>query len=127
MQFNCTNITVFLQLMKVTTYIFTIYILALSFVPCSDGGGGMVEIVKHFFGVEHHHVSDHEQHSKDCGDDACTPFCVCSCCSIAVDIPPKLFFKVEYLPPILSKLQTSFSDFIPSSFHTSIWQPPRFS
>lgn len=101
--------------------------LALSLIPCGDGGGGIVEIVNHLTGIEHQHISDHEHHSNGCGDDTCTPFCVCSCCSMALDVPIKLSFQVEYLPPTPIKSPTSFSTFIPSSFHLSIWQPPKLS
>ena len=62
--------------MKLVINIFTIYMLALSLVPCGDGGGGIVEIVNHFLVIEHQHISDHEQHSNGCGDDTCSPFCV---------------------------------------------------
>jgi len=113
--------------MKLTIHIFAFYMLALSLVPCGDGGGGIVEIVNHLLGEEHQHISDHEQHSNDCGDDTCTPFCICSCCSMALDIPAKLPFQVKYLPPTPANLPSEYSDFILTSYHHSIWQPPRFS
>jgi len=121
------NLDAIYNLMKLAIHIFTFYMFALSLAPCGDGGNGIVEIAKHFFGVEHQHISDHDQHSNGCGDDTCTPFCVCSCCSMALDVPTKLPFLVKYLPPTPAKLPSSYSDFIPSSFHHSIWQPPRFS
>jgi len=98
--------------MKLAIHIFTFYMLALSLVPCGDGGNGIVEIAKHFFGAEHQHVSDHDQHSNGCGDDTCTPFCICSCCSMALDIPIRLSFQVKPQPPKPVKLPASFSDFI---------------
>jgi len=58
-----------LHLMKIAVRILTIYMFALSLAPCGDGGNGVVEIAKHFFGVEHQHISDHDQHSNGCGDD----------------------------------------------------------
>ncbi len=113
--------------MKITIYIFSIYMFVLSLAPCGDGGNGIVEITQHFFEVEHQHISDHDQHSNSCGDDTCTPFCVCSCCSMALDIPSKLPFWVKYLAPTPKKTPSLYSDLIPSSFHHFIWQPPRFS
>jgi len=62
--------------MKLAIKIFAMYLLALSLVPCSDGGGGILEIVNQVFGIEHQHISDHEEHSNGCGDDTCSPFCV---------------------------------------------------
>jgi len=55
------------NLMKLAIHIFTFYMFALSLAPCGDGGNGIVEIAKHFFGVEHQHISDHDQHSNGCG------------------------------------------------------------
>ena len=117
----------FLRIMKFAIRIFTIYMFALSLAPCGDGGNGIVEITKHFFGIEHQHISDHDQHSSGCGDDTCTPLCICNCCSIALDIPTELPFLVKHLPPISMHSPNTFSSFIPSSFNHSIWQPPRFS
>jgi len=117
----------FLRLMKLVIHIFTFYMLLLSFAPCGDGGKGMVEIAQHFFGVEHQHTPDHDQHSNGCGDDTCTPFCVCACCSMATDVPAKIPLLVEYLPPRSNRLPSSCSDFIPSPFIHSIWHPPIFS
>lgn len=116
-----------LQLMKITIHIFIIYMLALSLVPCGDGGGGIVEITNLLFGEEYQDISDHEQHSNDCGDDPCSPFCICSCCSPALDIPTKLPFHIKFLPPIPVKASSFLSNIIHSSFHSSIWQPPKFS
>ena len=113
--------------MKLAVHIFTIYMIALSFAPCGDGGNGIVEIAKHFFGIEHQHISDHDQHSNGCGDDTCTPFCVCSCCSMALDVPAKVAYLLKDLPPVPANQPSSYSDFIPSLFIQSIWHPPIFS
>lgn len=113
--------------MKLAIHIFTIYIFALAIVPCSDGGGGIVEILNHLSGVEHQHISDHDQHSNDCGDDMCTLFCICSCCSSTVDVPVELPFQLKSLLPKPVNKPSFFLAIIPNSFHDSIWQPPRFS
>lgn len=108
------------------TKILAVYMLALSLVPCSDGGGGLVTLVNHFSDVEHSIDADHD-HSNDCGDDLCSPFCICSCCSSALDIPIKLPFQLKSLPPKPIEKPSFFSSFIPTSFNHSIWQPPKFS
>ena len=101
--------------------------LALSLVPCGDGGGGIVEIANHLFGIEHTHISDHDQHSNSCGDDTCSPFCICSCCSTVIDIPIKLPFQIKNPPPTPERTPSFAPDIIHSSFFPTIWQPPRFS
>ena len=113
--------------MKIATNIFTIYMLALSLVPCGDGGGGIVEIANLLFGEEHQHISGHEQHSNDCGDDLCSPFCICSCCSSVLDAPIKLPFQIKSPPPIPGRTPLFVPNITYSSFPSTIWQPPKFS
>lgn len=118
---------VFLHLMKLAIHIFTIYMFALSLTPCGDGGNGVSELANHIFGVEHQHVSDHEQHSNGCGDDTCTPFCVCNCCSISVNIPSTIDFYNKNLILVFEKHPFYKSNFYPSGYNTFVWQPPKFS
>ena len=113
--------------MKISTYIFTFYMLTLSLVPCGDGGGGIVELIKHLNGIEHHHVSDHQQHSKGCGDDTCTPFCVCNCCSMTINVPTIANLTEVPLKFISGTTLAYNSNFYPSGYLSSIWQPPKFS
>lgn len=127
LQSHCTKVFVTLPFVKITIHIFTIYIFALSLVPCGDGGGGIVEIVQHVLEITNEHPTNHEQHSRDCEDDACSAFCICSCCSIALDMPTELPKLTTHLTAISTKISAIFSDFIPTSFHHSVWQPPRFS
>jgi hypothetical protein len=101
--------------------------LALALVPCSDGGGGVVEIANQLFGIEHQINSDHEHHSKNCGDDLCPPFCVCSCCSSVLDLPVKPLTQIQSLPPIPEATPLFAPGIILSSFSSAIWQPPKFS
>jgi hypothetical protein len=112
--------------MKITIHLFTVYMFALSLVPCGDGGGGIVEIANHFFGIEHQDASDHEQHSNTCNDDLCSPFCICSCCSSVLDSPVKLPFVVRSLASIPGTKPSFVPNFIHSSFPAFIWQPPQF-
>ena len=100
--------------------------LALSLVPCGDGGGGLVALSNYFSDVEHAVDTDHD-HSNDCGDDLCSPFCICSCCSTAIDSPAKLPFRIKVPAPLLNSTPSCFHNEISFSFNQSIWQPPRFS
>ncbi|MCB0534823.1 MAG: hypothetical protein KDD14_21640 [Saprospiraceae bacterium] len=105
---------------------FTVYMIALSLVPCGDGGGGIVEIANHFLGVEHLENADHNPHSNTCNDDPCSPFCICRCCSTAMDYPVKspALAAPHLLPPVKKLFCTD--KFTLSSFLASIWQPPQF-
>ena len=113
-------------MMKIVVHVFTVYLFALSLVPCSDGGGGIVEMLNHLSGIEHQHFSDHEEHSNGCSDDACSPFCICSCCSSMIDIPEKLPLQIKIPLPSPETTPLFISTIISSTFHVSIWQPPKF-
>lgn len=113
--------------MKLVIHIFTLYMFALALVPCGDGGGGIMELLKHISGDEHGRFSDHDQHSDNCGDDACSPFCVCSCCSTIINATEKLPLQIVALPPIPSSIPSFLPNINPSSFFADIWQPPRLS
>jgi len=113
--------------MKIAIHIFTIYMLVLSLVPCGDGGGGIVEIAKHLLEVEHSHITDHDQHSNDCGDDDCSPFCICSCCSSGIDYPVKLLLQIKR-PILIVDSNPSFApNNIAFSFNSTVWHPPTLS
>lgn len=113
--------------MKIAIQILAIYMLALSFIPCGDGGNGIIEIANHFFEVEHQHISDHDQHSNGCGDDDCSPFCVCDCCSISINVPTTVNLADSYTILISRRFLSYNPDFYPSNFNASIWHPPTFS
>jgi hypothetical protein len=63
--------------MKFFCYIFSLYFLALSIVPCTDihamNGSESAELAS--FSTDSHENCPHEN-----GSDFCSPFCVCSCC-----------------------------------------------
>lgn len=93
--------------------------------PCADGGGGVVEWIGHTFEVEHQHGSDHTEHSKNCGDDTCPPFCVCTCCSSVVDIPTDHSLEIK-TPDSLPETTPSFIPTLSAkAIDLAIWQPPR--
>lgn len=113
--------------MKLIIHIFTLYLLALSLVPCGDGGGGIVEMINDVFEIEHEHMTDHEQHSQGCNDDACSPFCICSCCSTVMDSPVKLPLTLKALVPTPEAQPFFIPHILHFSFKYSIWQPPKLS
>ena len=105
--------------MRILLWIFGIYILALSAMPCSDVSNNCNSdpaFVAQDFG--HNHGTDR--------DDKCSPFCFCHCCSVpsntkltALEIQivhPLIPTKVSY--PIRN---TS----LVSNFSPNIWQPPK--
>ncbi|MFK8101731.1 MAG: hypothetical protein AB8G15_04380 [Saprospiraceae bacterium] len=113
--------------MKTVIQIFAVYLLALSLIPCSDGGSGIVELTKHLLQIEHQHVATHQQHSNSCGDDQCAPFCVCTCCTSVVDFPVEANFLLAPLAPTPAT-KPSFSPQLSfTAFTAIVWQPPQLS
>ena len=108
-------------------HIFSIYMILLALVPCADGNGGIIEIVNHMAGIEHTEFEAHADHGNSCEDDYCSPFCICSCCSLAIEIPTdqSLAILMPKLTP--TDAPTHYVNIIRSSYKFSIWQPPRLS
>jgi hypothetical protein len=102
--------------MKILSTIFALIIAVQVCIPCSDGdacqspGGGSVVS-----------VSNHEHSPLE--EDFCSPFCICSCCSVKMSQPAPFHFDA-FLP--------DYSDVNFPFIHTSvpsvlqpIWQPPK--
>jgi len=110
--------------MKILIQILALYMLAISLLPCSDGGYGIVDMIQHITEIGCNEDITH-RHSGSCGDHECPPFCVCSCCSPStLNIPTdtRIQFK-KYSTPFT---QTSFlyEDSYSFSFIQHIWHPP---
>ncbi|MGV7107278.1 DUF6660 family protein [Flavobacterium sp. U410] len=107
--------------MKFFVYIFSIYILALSIVPCSDAYNDCKSnIAIKELPQSHDHKSDH--------NDVCSPFCTCTCCSVSAN-PKYATFTIKAVKLIIiSKIAFPQRDFLfTSNFHGSIWQPPKIN
>lgn len=96
-----------------------VMILALSVMPCMDDkseGGNKIKT----------EISKSSNQSGHSGNDECSPFCTCSCCSISFVYQA---FSFNYLDkPVF---QTKKYSFYKPSFYPeisfSIWQPPKLS
>lgn len=107
--------------MRWSVIIWSVYLLGLSLVPCSDTFNRCEENVP-----VAQDVQDHD-HSGDT-DDRCSPFCYCACCSISLNIYHFNSFTVQ--EPFISFLEEkalwTYSD-SRSSYFGSIWQPPKIN
>ena len=105
--------------MRVFAYIFSIYILALSVMPCSDVYNDCKsDTALAQSSQSHNHKSDH--------NDVCSPFCTCTCCSVSAN-PQFTPFVVKVAKPLVTtKLTFPNRDFFfVSNFYGNIWQPPK--
>jgi hypothetical protein len=101
---------------KLLTTIFSVYILILSALPCCETGDctGKKELSVSVSFAD----ADH-------GDEACTPFCACACCSFqfsktcnCIKLKSPEFFAVYHSTEINLQL---------SEIYLPIWQPPQLS
>ncbi|MBV8251154.1 MAG: hypothetical protein JO154_01005 [Chitinophaga sp.] len=103
--------------MKLFIYILSIYILALSCIPCNDADAAVNNLIK----SEQLTSSAADHHSAQ--PDFCSPLCICSCCNVQVMPVTTTFLAVFHplaiyiFPNIIPTLQPSAA--------ASIWQPPR--
>lgn len=108
---------------KCLTVVYAIYVLCLSFVPCSDGfmshnhdTNGIVEVHNH----------SHSEGEDDSHVDLCTPFCSCSCCGISI-IKVVDSYEVPLRQLIDYRYETSLKTLIQQENLHSIWDPPKYS
>jgi len=66
--------------MRIIGFLMAFGVLSLAVIPCSDGHARDHDRVSMSF-----LDNDHVEHPEDAGD-ACTPFCICSCCSAHIQL-----------------------------------------
>ena len=96
------------------TFIFTLYIMVISFLPCSDNVQPVGNI----------QTTISSSHSSSESKDSCSSFCSCSCCSILSISEQVAFFKAENVQ-FFSKHYPSFNYLSITGMEFSVWQPPQ--
>jgi hypothetical protein len=102
--------------MKILALLFSVYVLYLISIPCKDGENCTYDV--HTGPVSHHDQPDNHDLP-----DGCSPFCICSCCSVTVILTDFHFesshsyTQVEVNIPLKQELY--------SDYFQHIWQPPK--
>ena len=108
------------SVMRIFALITSIYIAALSVVPCTDGmPQSSIHTDIEVSAAEHDH--DHSEHQDDC-----TPFCVCACCGSIVTLPTDkamLENKIEISTDYLFHYTFDYS----FDYSEGVWHPPSLS
>jgi hypothetical protein len=106
--------------MKFLNFILSIYLVALSCLPCADME---VDSIVH---TQTTLKSNHENHSHDKENDLCPPFCSCACCGVQVlTYLPEIAFNFGIVSTIIKKQLPTYKSILSSNFYGSIWQPPQ--
>ncbi|MFB6457980.1 DUF6660 family protein [Chitinophaga sp. Hz27] len=102
--------------MKLFVYIFSIYIVLLSCLPCNDAAAVNDQLKQE---LVHSTDTDHP-HSQP---DFCSPLCICSCCNVQV-MPVTIHTYVPYHISS-SHIFPSFQSDLYTARSMDVWQPPR--
>ena len=104
--------------MKIASIIFATYIAALSVVPCTDGYACSDEETAITASINDSHSEEEE--------DACSPFCVCTCCATHIQLT--YTYDIAFSNLIQNtELITFYVEHTLANKASSIWQPPRIS
>jgi hypothetical protein len=117
LQPDCINIFFNFELMRAVSFILSIVTFCLAVCPCGDRYEWADDSASEMVATIDHQHSSGEQ-------DACTPFCICTCCATHVQLP--IDFDLTTLnPEHNTPVITAYLEKSLSSEALSIWQPPR--
>lgn len=112
------QLTIFASLMRLTAFIMAILILVLSCLPCADTEAMSLSIVK----TEVSQSSrEHKEHK---GNDICSPFCHCSCCSTYSVVNTPLLVPILVQQPERNIYTAHISEAL-VEISLPVWQPPQ--
>jgi hypothetical protein len=107
---------------RIFCFIFVVYILVLVVQPCQDAFASVDSQDRNTM------VAANTDNSSpaDPTTDACSPFCVCSCCSH----PAATRFSTQGVPKEIEHVSitsavANYTNPYAKTFHDSIWQPPK--
>lgn len=107
--------------MRLLSFIFAIYVMALANWPCTDdpseGHAHSHLQVEQAYEDEHNHSHSHDS------QDTCSPFCLCQCCQVHMQLPVAFFHEIIPQPDI--DKQDAYHASIPELPGVSFFIPPR--
>ena len=101
---------------KILAFILSIYILALNFTPCEDS--------KSLESTDNTELSQAFEVGHDHNAlDLCSPFCICQCCQINIDIVD--FYSYTLVSEDNFKGNPSYKNSVAQEVSRSLYQPPQ--
>lgn len=98
-------------------------ILVLSCMPCSDAGKVSYRQDRNLAASTTDHTSGHTDEHQD----LCSPFCQCSCCSLAYALPILSVPAAAPAPAFGDKTFAALIQQCPAGIALPVWQPPQLS
>ncbi|MEN2401168.1 DUF6660 family protein [Flavobacterium sp. MC2016-06] len=106
--------------MKWITIILSIYLIALSNMPCADMEVNSI--------VHQTAQFSSESHSHDKDNDLCSPFCACNCCGAQIlSYQSSISYNFPIVYNAISVAVPDYKSVFISNFYGSIWQPPQIA
>jgi hypothetical protein len=99
-----------------------LYIVLLLTQPCQDVFAGALEC----HDTAHNFVERDYGSKSDCQAETCSPFCICTCCSMSVgnhDLAGSL--APQAFEPIAFQIARDHDNRATRSYQNSVWQPPK--
>ena len=108
--------------MKYLSLLLSIYLWALTAVPCSDMPNTEQDNVRYSTISQADTSSEHE-HSHS---DICSPFCVCACCQVLIVFP----FSSTFTPQVpITNVDRDYDTYYTykkvTAYYGAIWTPPK--
>lgn len=102
--------------MRYLTFIFSIYFILLALLPCQDREDMIASVT---------HVTIKKSHSEndEKGQEACPPFCTCSCCSTARHLTATVTISV--FAKSITRQYPDYGILAVQEQPINIWQPPQ--
>lgn len=108
--------------MRVFSFIFIIYILLLSVMPCDE----MTANAELRFDENSYQIQRQNNAPTDESGDDCSPFCICSCCHFSTAFQFKTFAVTSKITVSVGfKPENLYRNPYAQTYKTSIWQPPK--
>lgn len=110
--------------MKLFCYIFSLYFLALSGLPCTDNEH---EVAPPQYLTENISQNDHNHEDHSHCNDFCSPFCSCACCGMTISFQKTFNYTVKSRPTLLPIAVENFSYQSLNSLQylQGVFQPPQ--
>lgn len=112
--------------MKYFCYLFSLYFLVLSAMPCTDIHNLNTSVRDEYASI---FTDNHSNCPHEAEPDFCSPFCVCSCCGqlfVAIQLPiPEFRFQLRMIRNSKEKNDFLFAQYWQNHDLKSIFRPPQ--
>ena len=102
--------------LKILAVILSLYVACLSFAPCHDQ--------EHEDSHNHFSVQSSHEHPEDNEDDGCSPFCVCSCFQIHIEVAQDYMINSPVFHVSSLKSYNFYNDVLSKPYYNTLFHPP---